>query len=156
VLLGRHSAKLTPLPSVILDTRQRSRLRYLVAVTATFLCRVLPGTQQTSLPSAREKVLGKEGFADVLFAEPSLPSATLDKAFDECFWGFAECFGHSAKRPFPVVCEPFALPTQTVRATDRPASGPDRPLHVLVLNTKHTGLKIQLGTLRLSICKSKI
>jgi hypothetical protein len=40
VLLGRHSAKLTPLPSVILDTRQRSRLRYLVAVTATFLCRV--------------------------------------------------------------------------------------------------------------------
>jgi hypothetical protein len=55
------------------------------------------------LPSAREKVLGKEGFADVLFAEPSLPSATLGKAFAECFWGFAECFGHSAKRPFPVV-----------------------------------------------------
>jgi hypothetical protein len=27
VLLGRHSAKATPLPSVILDTRQRSRLR---------------------------------------------------------------------------------------------------------------------------------
>jgi hypothetical protein len=103
VLLGRHSAKLTSLPSVILDTPQKSRLRYLVAVTATFLCRVLPGTRQTSLPSAREKVLGKEGFADVLFAEPSLPSATLGKAFAECFWGFAECFGHSAKRPFPVV-----------------------------------------------------
>jgi hypothetical protein len=55
------------------------------------------------LPSAREKVLGKEAFADVLFVEPSLPSATLGKAFAECFWGFAECFGHSAKRPFPVV-----------------------------------------------------
>jgi hypothetical protein len=55
------------------------------------------------LPSAREKVLGKEAFTDVLFAEPSLPSATLGKAFAECFWGFAECFGHSAKRPFPVV-----------------------------------------------------
>jgi hypothetical protein len=27
-----------------------------------------------------KKVLGKEGFADVLFAEPSLASATLDKA----------------------------------------------------------------------------
>jgi hypothetical protein len=27
-----------------------------------------------SLPSAREKVLGKEGFADALFAEPSLSS----------------------------------------------------------------------------------
>jgi hypothetical protein len=32
-----------------------------------------------------------------------LPSATLGKVFAECFWGFAECFGHSAKRPFPVV-----------------------------------------------------
>jgi hypothetical protein len=37
------------------------------------------------LPSAREKALGKEGFADVLFAEPSLPSVTLGKAFAECF-----------------------------------------------------------------------
>jgi hypothetical protein len=64
---------------------------------------VLPGTRQTSLPSAREKVLGKEGFADVLFAEPSLSSETLGKAFAECFWGFAKCFGHSAKCPFPVV-----------------------------------------------------
>jgi hypothetical protein len=103
VLLGRHSTKLTPLPSVILDTRQRSRLRHPVAVTTTFLCRVLPGTRQTSLPSAREKVLGKEGFADALFAEPSLPSATLGKAFAECFYGFAGCGGPSAKLPFPVV-----------------------------------------------------
>jgi hypothetical protein len=55
------------------------------------------------LPSVREKVLGKEAFADVLFAEPSLPSATLGKAFAKCFWGFAECFGHSAKLPFLVV-----------------------------------------------------
>jgi hypothetical protein len=46
---------------------------------------VLPGTRQTSLPSAREKVLDKEGFADALCAEPSLPSATLGKAFVECF-----------------------------------------------------------------------
>jgi hypothetical protein len=71
VLLGRHSAK-TPSPSPI-------------AVTAAFLCRVLPGTRQTSLPSVREKVLGKEGFADALFVEPSLPSVTLGKAFAECF-----------------------------------------------------------------------
>jgi hypothetical protein len=55
------------------------------AVTAAFLCRVLPGNRQTSLPSAREKVLDKEGFADALFAEPSLPSVTLGKAFAECF-----------------------------------------------------------------------
>jgi hypothetical protein len=85
VLLGRHSAKLTHLPSVVLDTRQRSRLRHPVAVTVAFLCRVLPGTRQTSLPSAREKVLGKEGFADALFVEPSLSSVTLGKAFAECF-----------------------------------------------------------------------
>jgi hypothetical protein len=56
-----HSAK-TPSPSPI-------------AVTTTFLCRVLPGTRQTFLSSAREKVLGKEGFAD----------ATVCRAF------FAEC-----------------------------------------------------------------
>jgi hypothetical protein len=37
------------------------------------------------LPSAREKVLGKEGFADALFAKPSLPSVTLGKTFAECF-----------------------------------------------------------------------
>jgi hypothetical protein len=47
------------------------------AVTAAFLCRVLSGTRQTSLPSAREKVLDKEGFADALYVEPSLPSVTL-------------------------------------------------------------------------------
>jgi hypothetical protein len=38
-----------------------------------------------SLSSAREKVLGKEGFADALCVEPSLLSATLGKAFAECF-----------------------------------------------------------------------
>jgi hypothetical protein len=56
-----------------------------VAVTAAFLYRVLSGTRQTTLPSAREKVLGKDGFADALYVEPSLPSATLGKEFAECF-----------------------------------------------------------------------
>jgi hypothetical protein len=54
-------------------------------ITAAFLYQVPPGTRQTSLPSAREKVLGKEGFADALSVEPSLPSSTLGKAFAECF-----------------------------------------------------------------------
>jgi hypothetical protein len=49
------------------------------------------------VPSAREKVLGKKAFADVLFAEPFLPSATLGKDVAEYFSGFAECFRHSAK-----------------------------------------------------------
>jgi hypothetical protein len=50
-------------------------------------CFSLPSApwRQTSLSSAREKVLGKEGFADALYAELSLPSATLGKAFVECF-----------------------------------------------------------------------
>jgi hypothetical protein len=42
------------------------------------------------LPSAREKVLGKKGFADTLCAEPTLPSATLGKVVAECFSGFAD------------------------------------------------------------------
>jgi hypothetical protein len=49
-----------------------------------------------SLPSARQKVLGKEVVADVQFAERSLPSVTLGKAF-------AECFSVSAKELCPVV-----------------------------------------------------
>lgn len=87
------------LPSVPSGTRQRRRLCRVLpgghsakppspstgAVTVAFLCRVHPDTRQRSLPSARKKVLGKEVFADVLFAEPSLPSVTLGKAFSECF-----------------------------------------------------------------------
>jgi hypothetical protein len=96
-----HSAKIDSLPSAAWQTLGKEAVS--VTVTVAFFCRVPPGTRQTSLPSAREKVLGKEGFVDALFAEPSLPRATLGKAFAECFYGFAECFGHSAKRPFPAV-----------------------------------------------------
>ena len=53
---------------------------------------MLSVTRQTSLPSAREKTLGKEGFVDALCVEPSLLSATLGKGLAECFCGFAECF----------------------------------------------------------------
>jgi hypothetical protein len=56
---------------------------------------VLSGTRQTTLPSVREKVLDKEGFADALCAEPFLPSATLGKTFADCFY--------SAKPSVPVV-----------------------------------------------------
>jgi hypothetical protein len=38
-----------------------------------------------SLPSAREKTLGKEGFADALFVESSLPSVTLSKVLPSVF-----------------------------------------------------------------------
>jgi hypothetical protein len=58
---------------------------------------------KVSLPSARQKVLGKEAVADVQFAERSLPSVTLGKVFAECFLGFAECLRHSAKKLCPVV-----------------------------------------------------
>jgi hypothetical protein len=94
-----HSAKIDSLPSAVGQTLGKGNSfaechpgysaqtpsPSPIAVTAAFLCRVLPDTRQTSLPSAREKVLGKEGFADALCAEPSLPSATLGKAVAECF-----------------------------------------------------------------------
>jgi hypothetical protein len=50
-----------------------------------------------SLPSARQKVLGKETVADVQFAERSLPSVTLGKGFTECKRAFAVCLRHTAK-----------------------------------------------------------
>jgi hypothetical protein len=94
-----HSAKIDSLSSVVWQTlgkvnsfaecRPGHSAKTLspspVAVTAAFLCRVLSGTRQISLPSARKKVLGKDGFADALYAEPSLSSATLGKEFAECF-----------------------------------------------------------------------
>jgi hypothetical protein len=59
-----------------------------------------------SLPSARQKVLGKEAVADVQFAERSLPSVTLGKAFAECKIAFAVCLRHTAKEMIPVVPVP--------------------------------------------------
>jgi hypothetical protein len=46
------------------------------------------------LPSARQKVLSKEIAADVQFAERSLPSVTLGKAFTECKIAFVVCLRH--------------------------------------------------------------
>jgi hypothetical protein len=56
-----------------------------------------------ALPSARQKVLGKEAVADVQFAERSLPSVTLGKAVAECKIAFAVCLEHTAKKLIPVV-----------------------------------------------------
>jgi hypothetical protein len=56
-----------------------------------------------SLPSARQKVLGKEVVVDVQFAERSLPSVTLGKGFAECTIAFAVCLRHTAKTLIPVV-----------------------------------------------------
>jgi hypothetical protein len=55
------------------------------------------------LPSARQKVLGKDAVADVQFAERSLSSVTLGKAFAECKIVFAVCLEHTAKELIPVV-----------------------------------------------------
>jgi hypothetical protein len=62
-----------------------------------------------SLPSARQKVLGKEAVADVQFVERSLPSVTLGKAFAECKIAFAVCLRHTAKELIPVVFSRFYL-----------------------------------------------
>jgi hypothetical protein len=68
---------------VLFDTRQS-------------LCRV-------SEKNTRQRTLCKEPFADEIFAECSLPSVTLGKAFAECKIAFAECLRHSAKNAIPVV-----------------------------------------------------
>jgi hypothetical protein len=47
------------------------------AVAMTFLCQVPAGTRQ------------RDTFAEY-YTEPSLPSTTPDKAFAECYRGFAE------------------------------------------------------------------
>jgi hypothetical protein len=57
------------------------------------------------LPSVRKKTLGKEPFADEIFAECYLPSVTLGKSFAECKIAFAECLRHSAKNAIPVVIQ---------------------------------------------------
>ena len=61
------------------------------------------------LPSA-SLALGKEIFADKIFAERPLPSAALGKAFAECLAGFAECPQHSAKRASAVVMGVLGFP----------------------------------------------
>jgi hypothetical protein len=66
------------------------------------------------LPSVRKKALGKEPFADEIFAECSLPSVTLGKAFAECKIVFAECRRHSAKNAIPVVIAGIAAVTTVV------------------------------------------
>jgi hypothetical protein len=50
-----------------------------------------------------KKVLGKEPFADEIFAECSLSSVTLGKGFVKCKITFVECLRHSAKNAIPVV-----------------------------------------------------
>jgi hypothetical protein len=71
------------------------------------------------LPSARQKVLGKEAVADVQFAERSLSSVTLGKAFAECKIVFAVCLEHTAKELIPVVInmKPFVRMALTCRHT---------------------------------------
>jgi hypothetical protein len=55
---------------------------------SAFLCRVFFDIRH-SLCRVSEKILGKEPFADKMFAEYSLPSVTLGKDFDECKIAFA-------------------------------------------------------------------
>lgn len=47
--------------------------------------------------------LGKNLFAEEVYAGWALPSATLGKDFAEGFWPFAECSWHSVYVTIPVV-----------------------------------------------------
>jgi len=59
--------------------------------------------ESVALHGETQKTLGKDSFAESLFAECRLPSVTLGKAFVECFLGFTVCTGHTAKLLIPVV-----------------------------------------------------
>ena len=72
------------------EQQRRWRRPFFFNFSFIFLPSVKMHTAQ-SLPSARQKALGKAGFAVPLFAESSLPSATLGKPYAECNRAFAEC-----------------------------------------------------------------
>ena len=67
--------------------------------------RPLPSVRHSAkpLPSARQKTLGKDVFAESFFTKCNSPSVTLGEQFAECFMPFAECLGHSANSTSPVV-----------------------------------------------------
>jgi hypothetical protein len=76
-----------------------------------------------TLPSARQKVLGKEAIADVQFAERSLSSVTLGKRFAECKIAFAVCLRHTTKELISVVI----------------GSHQNYPMHIIMINKNMTG-----------------
>jgi hypothetical protein len=96
------------------------------------------------LPSAQQKVLGKEAVADVQFAERSLPSVTLDKAFAECKIAFAVCLEHTAKKLIPVVNPEFQIqPLSRARARERPGgSNPSRVAYHMHIRTPSSAVKV--------------
>jgi hypothetical protein len=95
--------RVTSLPSVLGDTRQRRLLRHPGAVTATLLCRVLPGTRQSlcRVPkkSTRQRRLCRCTVLRALFAECDTRQSLCRVFFKLC----RVCFRHSAKRSIPVV-----------------------------------------------------
>jgi hypothetical protein len=70
---------------------------------SVFLCRVLFDTRQSLCRVSEKKHSAKNPLSMKTFAECSLPSVTLGKAFAECKIAFAECLRHSAKNAIPVV-----------------------------------------------------
>jgi len=94
VLPAWHSAKFESLPSATRLFRSvrpfRSPVCLFVRPVSTFFaeCGLAHGK---GLPSAREKALGKAGFAGGRKAVCASPSATLGQQFAECFSAFAEC-----------------------------------------------------------------
>jgi hypothetical protein len=99
---SRHSAKRPILPSA-----KKALGKGSVTVTwrrdSDFSLPSVKWHSANSLSSARHKVLGKETAPDVQFAERSLPSVTLGKAFTECKIAVAECLRHTTKELIPVV-----------------------------------------------------
>jgi hypothetical protein len=63
-----------------------------------------------------------------------LPSVTLGQAFAECFLDFVECFRHSTKRLFPVVCAMAHKGKATSDVTYNTDDGPEAYSNPTVYN----------------------
>jgi hypothetical protein len=94
-----HSAK-------SISTRQTS-VTVSSVVMSIFLAESRIRHSAKCLPSARQKTLSKEAFADPFFAVSSLPNAILGKGFAESLCCFAECVRHSANEASLVVLHTF-------------------------------------------------
>jgi hypothetical protein len=88
------------------------------------------------LPSARQKALGKDLFADGKFPDGSLPKTALSKAFAEGLIAFGEGWKSSAKILYAVVMDDnivILFPSSTIYIS---------PITVLIL-INHTVIAIK-------------
>ena len=119
------------------------------------VCRVFFLHSATSLPSVRQKTLGKLAFAVKGFAECRLPSVTLGKRFAECFEGFVECPWHSAKLQYPVVSDAYTRSIFTTNIYAFATRKEKESHHVLYIDIIHANFSRKRRRTTLHYIKKK-